>query len=61
VAVRGRNGLYFLPVGSDALRRDNPHVEVHLLDTGHLAPETRVEEIVSAMRRHLATTVPADQ
>ncbi|HEV7368363.1 alpha/beta hydrolase [Arenibaculum sp.] len=61
LAVWGRNDPYFLPAGADAFKRDNPRAEVHLLDTGHFALETHVEEIAAAIRGFLARTVPADQ
>jgi hypothetical protein len=43
-----------------AFRRDNPNAVVRLLDTGHFALETHVEEIAFAMREFLAErTTPA--
>jgi hypothetical protein len=37
------------PAAADAYRRDNPNAVVRLLDTGHLALETHVEEIAQAI------------
>jgi pimeloyl-ACP methyl ester carboxylesterase len=45
LAVWGKNDPFFLPPGAEAFRRDNPNAEVKLLDTGHFALETHVEEI----------------
>ena len=39
--------------------RDNPNATVQLLDTGHFALETDVEEIAKAMREFLARNVQA--
>jgi pimeloyl-ACP methyl ester carboxylesterase len=50
LAIWGRNDPFFLPPGAEAFRRDNPNAEVRLLDTGHFALETHVEEIATAMR-----------
>ena len=41
LAVWGRNDPFFLPAGAQAFRRDNPDAEIHLLDAGHFALETR--------------------
>ena len=49
LAVWGRNDPFFLPQGAEAYRRDNPDVEVHLLDAGHFALETHVSEISAAI------------
>ena len=45
LAVWGKNDPFFLPPGAEAYKRDNPNAEVKLLDTGHFALETHVEEI----------------
>jgi pimeloyl-ACP methyl ester carboxylesterase len=59
LAIWGKNDPFFLPAGALAFARDNPHAEVQLLDTGHFALETHVEEIATAMRaffdRHVMT------
>jgi pimeloyl-ACP methyl ester carboxylesterase len=47
LAVWGRNDPFFLPAGAEAFPRDLPQAEVHLLDTGHFALETHVDEITS--------------
>ena len=54
LAIWGRHAPYFTPAGAEAFRRDNPNATVQLLETGHFALETHLEEIASAMRRFLA-------
>lgn len=56
LAVWGKHDPFFIPAGAEAYRRDNPNAVVQLLDTGHFALETHVEEIAAAMRSFLATT-----
>ncbi len=53
LAVWGRNDPFFLPPGAEAFKRDIPHAEVHLFDTGHFALETHVDEIGAAIRDFL--------
>jgi pimeloyl-ACP methyl ester carboxylesterase len=53
LAIWGKNDPFFLPAGAEAYRRDLPDAEVHLLDTGHFALETHVDEIAAAMREFL--------
>jgi pimeloyl-ACP methyl ester carboxylesterase len=45
LAIWGKNDPFFLPAGAEAYKRDNPKAEVHLLDAGHMALETRWPEI----------------
>jgi pimeloyl-ACP methyl ester carboxylesterase len=56
LAIWGKFDRYFIPAGAEAFRRDNPNAAVQLLDTGHFALETHVEEIAISMRRFLAST-----
>ena len=53
LAVWGKFDPYFIPPGAEAFRRDNPHVTVQFLETGHFALETHLEEVASAMREFL--------
>lgn len=53
LAVWGQNDPFFLPAGAEAFRRDNPKATVRLLDTGHFALETHVEEIADAILEFL--------
>lgn len=50
LAAWGKNDPAFIPAGATAYKRDLPHAEVHLLDTGHFALETHAAEIASLMR-----------
>ncbi|MGQ4445685.1 alpha/beta hydrolase, partial [Streptomyces violaceoruber] len=54
LAVWGANDEIFGPDGARAFRRDLPDAEIHLLDTGHFALETHLEEITGHMRDFLA-------
>jgi pyruvate/2-oxoglutarate dehydrogenase complex dihydrolipoamide dehydrogenase (E3) component/pimeloyl-ACP methyl ester carboxylesterase len=53
LAIWGKNDPFFLPAGAEAFRRDLPDARVQLLDTGHFALETHVNEIAEAIRRFL--------
>jgi pimeloyl-ACP methyl ester carboxylesterase len=52
-AIWGRFDPFFIPAGAKAFPRDNPNATVQLLDTGHFALETHVEEVAYAMREFL--------
>jgi pimeloyl-ACP methyl ester carboxylesterase len=58
LAVWGKNDPFFLPAGAEAFRRDNPDAEVHLLDAGHFALESRGPEIAAIIRDFLARKLP---
>lgn len=53
LAVWGKNDPFFLPLGAEAFKRDNPNAEVHFYDTGHFALETHHQEIAGAIRDFL--------
>jgi pimeloyl-ACP methyl ester carboxylesterase len=57
LAIWGRNDPFFIPPGAEAYRRDNPNATVRLLDTGHFALETHVDEIAAGIRALLARAV----
>jgi pimeloyl-ACP methyl ester carboxylesterase len=57
LAIWGKHDPFFIPAGAEAYQRDNPNAVVQLLDTGHFALETHVEEIALSMRQFLAKTV----
>ena len=59
LAIWGRNDAFFIPAGAQAYKRDNPNATVQLLDTGHFALETHVEEIAHAMREFLSKNAGA--
>jgi pimeloyl-ACP methyl ester carboxylesterase len=54
LAIWCKHDPFFIPQGAEAYRRDNPNAAVQLLDTGHSATETHVEEIAFAMTQLLA-------
>lgn len=54
LATWGKNDPFFLPVGAECFKRDNPNAIVKLYDTGHFALETHVEEIGAEIRSFLA-------
>jgi pimeloyl-ACP methyl ester carboxylesterase len=54
LAVWGKNDPFFLPAGAQAFKRDNPDAEVHLLNAGHFALESRGAEIAAIIRDFLA-------
>jgi pimeloyl-ACP methyl ester carboxylesterase len=51
--VWGKNDFIFPPEGAAPYKRDLPNVETHLLDTGHFALETHLEEIASRIETFL--------
>jgi pimeloyl-ACP methyl ester carboxylesterase len=53
LAVWGKNDPFFLPLGAEAFKRDNPNAEVRFYDTGHFALETHHQEIAGAIRDFL--------
>lgn len=53
LAIWGSHDAFFLPAGAEAFRRDLPNATVHLLDTGHFALETHVDEIAESIKQFL--------
>lgn len=49
LAIWGKHDPFFLPAGAEAFRRDISNATVTLLDTGHFALETHVDEIAAAI------------
>jgi pimeloyl-ACP methyl ester carboxylesterase len=60
LAVWGKNDPFFLPRGAEAYRRDIPHAEVRLLDTGHFALAIHAAEIGAAMRDFLGRVLAGE-
>lgn len=54
LAVWGKNDPFFLPAGAQSFKRDNPDAEVHLLDAGHFALETKAPQIATIIRDFLS-------
>jgi pimeloyl-ACP methyl ester carboxylesterase len=57
LAVWGKNDPFFIPPGAAAYQRDNPNAQVQMLDTGHFALETHVDEIAAAIDQFLTPVV----
>jgi pimeloyl-ACP methyl ester carboxylesterase len=53
LAIWGKHDPFFIPPGAQAYRRDNPDATVEMLDTGHFALETHVDEIAIAIDKLL--------
>lgn len=58
LATWGRHDPAFIPAGAEAYKRDLPDAEVHLLDTGHFALETHVDEIADLILDFLGRVIP---
>ncbi|MRW84868.1 alpha/beta fold hydrolase [Pseudoduganella sp. FT26W] len=54
LVIWGKNDVFFIPAGAEAFKRDNPNAVVKMLDTGHFAVETHVDEIAAEMHKLLA-------
>ncbi|MBN9617789.1 MAG: hydrolase [Acidobacteriales bacterium 59-55] len=57
LAIWGRNDPFFIPPGAEAFRRDNPNATVQILETGHFALESHVEEIAARMQEFMEGVV----
>lgn len=57
--VWGANDEIFPVAGAKAYLRDNPHAELHLIDSGHFALEDRADEIIPLIRDFLERTLSA--
>ncbi|SPK75982.1 conserved protein of unknown function (plasmid) [Cupriavidus taiwanensis] len=49
LAIWGSHDPFFIPPGAEAYRRDNPNARVKMLDTGHFALETHLQEIATSI------------
>ncbi len=61
LAIWGKNDQFFVPAGAEAFKRDLASAEIQLLDTGHFALETHVEEIARAIRGFLESRPQMEQ
>ena len=55
LAIWGKFDPFFLPAGAEAFSRDDPNATSQLLEAGHFALETDVEEIACKILEFLAT------
>jgi pimeloyl-ACP methyl ester carboxylesterase len=60
LAIWGEHDPFFIPPGALAYKRDNPDAVVELLNAGHFALETHVEEIASRIDSFLWEAYGAD-
>ena len=58
LAAWGKHDPFFIPPGAAAYRRDIPDAEIHLLDAGHFALETKATEIATLIRDFLERKLP---
>jgi pimeloyl-ACP methyl ester carboxylesterase len=49
LAMWGKNDAFFIPPGAEAFKRDVPDADVRLLETGHFALETNVDDFAAAI------------
>jgi pimeloyl-ACP methyl ester carboxylesterase len=49
LAIWGKNDDFFIPAGAEAFKRDVPDADVRLLDAGHFALETNLDDFASAI------------
>jgi pimeloyl-ACP methyl ester carboxylesterase len=54
LAVWGKHDIIFIPPGAEAFKKDLPNAEVHLVDAGHFALETKRWEIADYMLKFLS-------
>ncbi|KVN53241.1 alpha/beta fold hydrolase [Burkholderia anthina] len=54
LAIWGKHDPFFIPPGAEAYKRDNPNVTVTMLDTGHFALETHVDQIANEIHQLMA-------
>ncbi|MFF2997845.1 alpha/beta fold hydrolase [Streptomyces sp. NPDC057950] len=57
LAVWGANDEIFGPAGAEAFRQDLPRAEIHLLESGHFALESHLENITQYIRDFLGRVV----
>jgi pimeloyl-ACP methyl ester carboxylesterase len=53
LAAWGMHDPFFVPLGAEAFKRDNPRALVSFFDTGHFALETHAREIAESIRDFL--------
>jgi len=57
LAVWGKKDEIFVAAGAEAFKRDLPNAEIHMLDTGHFALETHLDEMLALIKPFLAKNV----
>jgi pimeloyl-ACP methyl ester carboxylesterase len=51
LAIWGKNDLIFIPPGAEAFKRDSKNAEVKLINAGHFALESSVEEVAGEIQK----------
>ena len=59
LVIWGKHDLSFDPGEPERYRKDVPNAEVHVLDAGHFALDTKADEIAAIVRRFISAHVPA--
>ncbi|KAH8805491.1 Alpha/Beta hydrolase protein [Xylogone sp. PMI_703] len=57
LAVWGKNDAIFVPPGAEAFKRDLPHAQIYLIDAGHFAIQSNLEQIAGYMIPFLKKTL----
>ncbi len=57
LAVWGKNDPSFIPAGAQAFRQDVLDAEVHLVDSGHFALESKCAEIAESIKSFLEVSI----
>ncbi len=50
LAIWGKNDPSFIPAGAEAFKNDLPNAEVHFVDSGHFALESKCSEIAEYIK-----------
>ena len=53
LAVWGKNDPSFIPAGAEAFRRDLPQADIHFVESGHFALESKCREIAGYIKEFL--------
>lgn len=61
LVVWGANDEIFVAPGAEAYRRDLPHAEIHMIDTGHFALETHGPQVAALIRDFLDRSVGSNR
>ncbi|KAI9928441.1 hypothetical protein MW887_002486 [Aspergillus wentii] len=57
LAAWGKNDPIFIPAGAEAFKKDLPNAEVHLIDAGHFALESNLNDIAGLVMTFLERKV----
>lgn len=55
LAIWGKHDPFFIPAGAEAFQKDTPNAVVRLINTGHWALETHLDEIATHIDTFLST------